>query len=179
MASGSAAEVAAKLDGKAAAVVDEGADDGGLASRLATTWTSRSVDPPPPPAPPPLRRERPRSSAAGKAVVSRSIALAGFLRSPGGRPNLHGSDPWEPAPLGPAFALRGCDRTGGGDGVQVGFMDEPPGTSLCRRHGLQVGQIGAAVPAHLAGVRAGQGVEPGGAEQAPADAAKSMSRKHM
>jgi hypothetical protein len=85
-----------------------------------------------------------------------------FLRSPGGRLNLHRLDLGEPAPLISPLAPRRRDRTGSGDQVPVGLMHEPPGASLRRWPGFQVDQIGAAVPAHPAGIRAGQRATPVG-----------------
>jgi hypothetical protein len=106
------------------------------------------------------------------------IALAAFLRSPGGRPNLHGSDLGQPAPLGSTFALRGRDRTGAGDGGRLGVMDEPPGVCLRRWQGGQVPQIGAATPARTASGRTRLGVEPECSERLATDAAKSLLHRH-
>jgi hypothetical protein len=82
-------------------------------------------------------------------------------------------------PLPPAFTPRRRHRTCRGNGVQVGLMDEAPGIGLRRRHGLQVGEIGAAGFAHPAGGRTGQGVEPFCLERLAADTAKSRFHSHM
>jgi hypothetical protein len=58
-------------------------------------------------------------------------------------------------------------------------MDEAAGACLCRRQGVQVGEIVAAAFAESAGGRAGQGVQALRLERRSADPTKSLSHAHL
>jgi hypothetical protein len=91
---------------------------------------------------------------------------------------MHALDPRHLSTLAPAFAPGGAGRPGGGDGVQIGFVDGAPGLDQIGQQAGQIAEIAAAALAHATCGAARQSIKADGLELLAADAAISRFHAH-